>query len=231
MKYLYLSAALLLAGCQPADAGGLEVSAAAGAAIPSGDSHAGVSPTVQASIIKAIGKYLGLGVRVGQDLNYVQKDKPQADGSRGNGVQPGNPYLSPHHHHDVDIDVDQEQDQSQSQNQSNTQIVNILPPVQGLPSKTLRDLAPSSIFSIEPMARLGLPLGRWLPYIAGSFGISRVDRQDGVKDWGNAYSWGGGIRCDFGGYFAGVEAQRQQATTAFSNYNTDKFLANAGWKF
>ena len=228
MKYLYLSAVLFVAACAPALAGGLEVAGQAGASIPSGNSHTGVSPTVQASVIQAVGKYLGFGIRVGDDINYVEKDRPQSDGSRGNGVS--GLYLSPKPPK-VDVDVNQDQTQIQDQSQTNTQIVNILPPVQGTPPKTLRDLAPSSIFSIEPLLRLGLPLGDWLPYIVGTYGVSRVDRQDGVKDWGNAYSWGGGIRYDFGGYFAGLEAQKQQVCTSVSTYDTNKFLASAGIKF
>ena len=232
MKTLTLAVALALSACAPSLASGLEFSAQAGAAIPSGDSHTGVSPSVQASVIKTVGKYLGFGVRVGQDMNFVQKDKPQADGSRGNGITPGNPYASGIHQHQGQ-DQDQEQSQEQNNNQDNdqTMVVNILPPVVGVPPKTLRDLAPSSIFSIEPLLRAGYSLGNWLPYIIGTFGISRVDRQDGVKDWGNAYSWGGGVRYDFGSYFAGIEGQRQQVCTAVSIYDSEKFFFSAGWGF
>mgnify|MGYP001614702585 CR=1 FL=1 len=232
MKTLTIAALLTLAACAPSMASGLEISASAGASIPSGDSHTGVSPSVQASVIKTIGKYLGFGVRVGQDMNFVQKDKPQADGSRGNGIVPGNPYASGIHQHQGQ-DQDQEQSQEQNSNQDNDQTVtvNILPPVIGVPPKTLRNLAPSSIFSIEPVIRAGYPLGNWLPYAISSFGVSRVDRQDGVKDWGNAYSWGGGVRYNFDDYFAGVEGQRQQVCTSVSTYNDDKYFFSFGWGF
>src|SRR3990167_81212 len=235
---LFLSVCILSATTLIHAESGVEVGASVGDAIPSGESNTGYSPAVQVSVLKTACKYVAIGLRAGHDFNYIRYGRKGKEGGRGNGVPGAKAYgtFGFGGGTDVDVDVDQDQSQEQNQSQDNDQNVTVNFPEPKDPPTGIKptDLAPSSIFYVEPVLRLGVPCGyddRWMPYITGSFGVSRVTRQDGFSDWGNGYSYGGGVRYSVGGYFVGPDVQSRHIDTAHTDYGSLTYWLNGGLRF
>ena len=240
MKKLYLVLAVIagMAYTSVQAESGVEVGAAIGAAVPSGESNTGYSPSIQVSVLKTAGKYVAIGLRAGHDFNYIRDGRKGKEGGKGNGVPGAKAYgtFGFGGGTDVDVDVDQDQSQEQNQSQDNDQNVTVNFPEPKDPPTGIKptDLAPSSIFYVEPVLRLGVPCGyddRWMPYITGSFGVSRVTRQDGFSDWGNGYAYGGGVRYTSDSYFIGPEVQSRLTNTAYTDYGSLTYWLNGGLRF
>ena len=231
MKLVSLIVGALLALAVPVLAdGGAIFHGGMGAAVQSGDSHVGISPTAQAGVFTGMGKFFQIGVVVGQEFHYNQKDKPsQSSGAAGSSGVRGT------FRHNHNVDVDQDNDQTNTNNQNTDVVVNnnFPQPPTTVPAKFVENLNPSSVFYVEPTVRAGYAFGRVLPYVKANLGTSRVSRQDGNKDWGTNYGYGLGVlfpdHAKF--YFFGAEISNNFIDTEFTHYTSVRFLLTAGLVF
>lgn len=226
MKYFTAVLALSFMACAPMGAEGITVTGLTGASIPDG-SDTGVSPSISARGMKVFGSEklkFGIGLTASQDFNFIRKDKPNADGSTGNGLsQSVYATAKP---------PTQEQEQNQDQSQEQNVTINYPQAQQMIPPRVLRDLAPNSIFTLAPTASLGYEIENFLPYIVGGAGLSQVTRQDGLSNWGNGYFVGAGFNYELGNdWFVGAEVIRASIDTEVATYRTDKYFASFGKRF
>lgn len=229
MKHILKSTLVCVLALAPRwlPAQGLEVTVQLGASLPSENAETGLSPSISARGIKTFNLSklrFGFGLTASHDFNYIRKDKPQADGSTGNGLSQSVYSTAKPPTTDVDVDVEQNNDQNVTITYPQAQ--------QMIPPRTLRDLAPNSIFSLLPTASLGYQIGDFLPYLVAGAGLSRVSRQDGLSNWGNGYFVGAGVNCELGNdWFAGVEVDHSSIDTEVATYRNDKYFAQFGKRF
>src|SRR3990167_2502648 len=125
MKKLYLVLAVIagMAYTSVQAESGVEVGAAVGAAVPSGESNTGYSPSIQVSVLKTAGKYVAIGLRAGHDFNYIRDGRKGKEGGKGNGVPGAKAYgaFGFGDHQEQDQEQGQNQGQNQDQNQQNEQ--------------------------------------------------------------------------------------------------------------
>jgi len=178
-----------------------------------------------------IGKYVSLGLSVGQTGNFKQNEipknvvfanaNPQAFGVGGN-----------HHHvHDEDFYDD---------NTDPTVVVNILPANDPLPKRPV-DRTVLSFWTAEPYIQFGAPInllhligGEYVqvkPYVRGFMGAAGVRDQSGDTNVGLSKGAGVGISIFMSDYTLGAEAMRRFTDTLKATYSDWSYFLKGGIRF
>ena len=199
--------------------------------------NANVSPS---SVVKGdagwqLGKFLKIGAQVGQALHFNEKDQvfSVVNGKQSNGGGVYSPNGAAHFQNDEDVFI--------TENNTTNVTVNIInTPV---PAPVLQNLSEESYFYGEPYLGINLELLDFLSiYGKGAFGAARMTVQDGSKDNGTSYSYGGGIQITmndishlFFGHPAGIfiksEALYRKIEVNRTGYDGNEFTGVIGISF